>query len=81
MESNSRKTNEMSKVLTPRETQLRDIIVGQRLSENALSRDDNENTLSRDDNVPYFHLTYYSPLRIANLRTWIFDPCYEYPIK
>ena len=36
MESNSRKTNEMSKVLTPRETQLRDIIVGQRLSENEL---------------------------------------------
>ena len=23
-------------------------------------------TLSRDDIVPYFHLTYYSPLRIAN---------------
>ena len=38
-------------------------------------------TLSRDDIVPYFHLTYYSPLRIANLRTWIFDPYDEYPIK
>ena len=38
-------------------------------------------TLSRDDIVPYFHLTYYSPLRIANLRTWMFDPYYEYPIK